>query len=306
MTNFIYHHNDLDGYFSREIVKKFIKTEFKEEAVCREINYGMPFDDHDVDHEEDRVFVVDFCIQPTKQMLKLIEETEKNLTWIDHHKTSVELIEENPWIPEKCNVVVESGKKAACELCWEYLFPNEQTPVNVQLISQYDVWNHDGPFDWLDYVEPFKLFMETREITEKELEKLSNEELHSLIFIGKCIREHSRKIDKSIMLENSHELRLRVPGTKKEYYTIVLNSAKRGSRQFTSTYPPLKFDLMLSYRNTKGNYWTIGLYSENKKVDCSDIAKRIGAAGKFGPGGGHKGAAGCQVDTETLVKILKL
>lgn len=306
MTNFIYHHDDLDGFFSREIVKKFLKLEFNEEPICREINYGIPFDDHDVDHEEDRIFVVDFCLQPKEQMLKLIEEAGKNLTWIDHHKTSVELIEENPWILEKSNVKVESGKKAACELCWEYFFPAEETPNSIQIISQFDVWNHDGDFKWVEQVEPFKLFMETKDISEKDIEQFSPEEMNGCILIGKYIREHSQKVDNSIVLENAHKIILRVPGTKKEYSAIVLNSAKRGSQQFISTYSPIKFDLMLVYRNSKGKHWTISLYSENNKVDCSDIAKRIGAAGKFGPGGGHKGAAGCQVDTETLVKILKL
>lgn len=306
MTNFIYHHDDLDGFFSREIVKKFIKMEFNEEPVCREINYGIPFNDEDVDHEEDRVFVVDFCLQPREQMLKLVEDTGKNLTWIDHHKTSVELIEENPWITEKCNVLVESGKKAACELCWEYFFPSEETPNSVLLISQHDVWNHYGNFKWVEEVEPFKLFMETKEISEKDIEQFSPEEINACLLIGNYIREHSRKLDNSIVLENAHKMVLRIPGTKKEYSTIVLNSSKRGSQQFLSTYSPIKFDLMLTYRNTKGKHWSIGLYSENKKIDCSEIAKQIGAAGKFGPGGGHRGAAGCQVDTETLVKILNL
>ena len=38
-----------------------------------------------------------------------------------------------------------------------------------------------------------------------------------------------------------------------------------------------------------GSKWTVSIYSTNKNIDCSELAKKYG-------GGGHKGAAGFQCE----------
>lgn len=66
-----------------------------------------------------------------------------DVTWIDHHKTVIEAVKDY-------NV---KGKRrigtAACELTWEYLFDDIETPDVVELLSAYDVWDHDR-FEWSD------------------------------------------------------------------------------------------------------------------------------------------------------------
>lgn len=304
MTNFIFHHNDLDGHVSREIVKRYLAITSEEEVICREINYGMEFDDHDINYDEDKIYMVDFCLQPEEQMIQLIKRAGKNLVWIDHHKTSAELLERNPEIGFQGYISTTDG--AACELCWLFFFSHEPIPNTVKLIGQYDSWNHGGEYNWEEQVVPFKIWAETINVDQAFLKEMSEVNLYSVISTGGAINSYIKKLDKALVLGSSHRINLKVPGIDREFSTLVMNTAKAGSGQIEAAYSAAKYDVMFTYRNVKGKYWTIGMYSIKPDVDCSAIAKIIGQMGPFKSGGGHKGAAGCQVDTKTLVKILNL
>lgn len=307
MTHFIYHHNDLDGEVSREIVRKYIRENSNEAAICREINYGMEFDDSAVDYDRDYIYVVDFCLQPQEKMLELIKKSGQNLVWIDHHKTSVQLLNEHEEVRQSgAHIFIESGRRAACELCWEFFYPETDVPNQVKLISQYDCWNKNGEYNWNKEVVPFKMWAETVDIDKDFLINAANYELDVCYQAGELIQKYLSSVDRLIVQENAYITKLKVPDTEQELSTVVLNSSKKGSSQFEDTYPLSQYNLLLTYRNTKGQYWTLGLYSENPDVDCSEIAQKLGALGPFGPGGGHKGAAGCQVDTKTLIKIINI
>jgi nanoRNase/pAp phosphatase (c-di-AMP/oligoRNAs hydrolase) len=69
---------------------------------------------------------------------------------------------------------------------------------------------------------------------------------------------------------------------------IAINKGLSGSLTFKSVYDKDKHDIMIAFfwRNGK---WTISLYTENKDIDVSEICRKY-------KGGGHVGAAGCQVD----------
>ena len=67
--------------------------------------------------------MVDFCLQPFEGMSKLNDMC--NLTWIDHHKTSIEESRQPFGVTRNCFMakggqVLESDY-AACELVWMYI-----------------------------------------------------------------------------------------------------------------------------------------------------------------------------------------
>jgi len=138
-----YHNQDLDGYCSGAIVKYRFP-----EAVMYPINYGDEFPWGEI-AEDDEVFMVDFCLQPEHQMLKLYEvlrsdeekehDRDGNLCWIDHHVSAIKAMEDIGCYPYGRTGV----SKAACELTWEYLFPNRPVPLAVKLLSAYDAWKQD-------------------------------------------------------------------------------------------------------------------------------------------------------------------
>lgn len=137
MTGCIYHEADLDGVMSAAIVKKY----FKGDIDLLPYNYGKEIPDV---NKYDKVFVVDVSFgDRTRFLFDEWEDKGIDVTWIDHHKTAIEAVKDY-------NV---KGKRrigtAACELTWEYLFDDIETPDVVKLLSTYDVWDHDR-FEWSD------------------------------------------------------------------------------------------------------------------------------------------------------------
>lgn len=65
---------------------------------------------------------------------------------------------------------------------------------------------------------------------------------------------------------------------------LCLNTPNRGSRIFKSIYDNTKYDGMLVYC-FDGKQWLYSLYTDNKDIDLSVVAKKFG-------GGGHSNACG--------------
>jgi hypothetical protein len=162
-----YHNQDLDGYCSGAIVKYRFP-----EAVMYPINYGDEFPWGEI-AEDDEVFMVDFCLQPEHQMLKLYEvlrsdeekehDRDGNLCWIDHHVSAIKAMEDIGCYPYGRTGV----SKAACELTWEYLFPNRPVPLAVKLLSLYDSWTYHG-HELEDMVLPFQMRMRMEDLDPKD------------------------------------------------------------------------------------------------------------------------------------------
>ena len=74
---------------------------------------------------------------------------------------------------------------------------------------------------------------------------------------------------------------------------ICLNGGGFNSDVFKSVYDESKHDIMIPFQ-FDGTKWTISLYTSKDEVDCSAIAKVNG-------GGGHKKAAGFQVNNISSV-----
>ena len=113
-----YHNADLDGKCSAAIVRKTYPN-------CRlyGINYGDRFPWSEIP-ENDNVFMVDYSLQPFDEMVRLSQKF--NLTWIDHHKSAISDSQSSKYSKFNANTVLDSNK-AACQLTWEYLYPNKTT-----------------------------------------------------------------------------------------------------------------------------------------------------------------------------------
>jgi oligoribonuclease NrnB/cAMP/cGMP phosphodiesterase (DHH superfamily) len=127
-----YHSSDLDGICSAAIVK-YRYPECELIAIDYDYNHHI-FDSVSVG---ETVFMVDFSAL-SEHMRYLKYHTD--FIWIDHHKTAI----------EKCSKLepiagIREIGKAACELTWEYLFPNKTMPEAVRLLGRYDVWDHSDP-----------------------------------------------------------------------------------------------------------------------------------------------------------------
>lgn len=267
-----FHSQDLDGECSAAIVKKVHR-----EAELIGINYGDDFP-WDTIKQDEWVFMVDFALQPFSDMQKLNKIA--NLFWIDHHKTALkESYKENFFA--RFGQKLEIGR-AACELTWEFFFPNNENEV-VHLLGRYDVFdllpntlelqNGLGLYDthpsnselWDDLLGP------ESKIFPKALED------------GKILLKKQRMDDIAYVKACAFETE--IDGLK----VIAVNKGLTGSLIFDSVYDPNKHDAMMVFVWKKG-IWNVSLYSDKKEIDVSKICAARG-------GGGHAGACGFSCDS---------
>lgn len=266
-----YHSADLDGHCSGAIVKyKYPDCEMFG------INYGDEFPWDKIEGGED-VFMVDFALQPLNpEMLKLAEMC--NLTWIDHHKSAIEDFDALTEKPSMHCALSMDNSVAGCGMTWLTVM-DEEVPLAVRLLSQYDVWNHDDQ-DTLPF--QFGLRQYATDPNEQHLWR----QLFAGAMVDDIIKEGSTilsyKASEDTKYCNACAFETELDGLK----CIAVNKMLTNSQLFDPVWDPDKYDAMLTfgYRNGK---WIVSLYSTKDDVDVSQVAKAHG-------GGGHKGAAGFQ------------
>ena len=128
-----YHSADLDGECSAAIVRLAHPT-----VELRGYNYHNDFP-MEVCRGRN-VVMVDVSLQPVAEMGRLVEVAE-SLVWIDHHKTAIEGVRQ---LGLEIAGSQEIGR-AACELAWDYYFPQKEMPPVVRALGRYDVWDHSDP-----------------------------------------------------------------------------------------------------------------------------------------------------------------
>lgn len=269
----LYHNADLDGYCSAAIWKQVYLA-----GELYGINYGqdIPWDrlrDQDVT-------LVDFSLQPWSEMERLFTEA-KSVTWIDHHKSAY-----GEW--EKAGRPDFHGEldtaKAACELTWEYYYPETDMPRGVFLLGDYDVWRHSDP-DTMAYQMGMRLY---------DMDPGSNPacmEEWRCVFGGDT--GHLEQTIREGRLLLAYQTQQNAKAVKAIWFPVqfagktwmAVNQGGISSAFWDSVWDD-KYDGKLSFVRSR-RHWTVSLYSDT--VDCSEIALSQG-------GGGHKGASGFQCE----------
>lgn len=289
----VYHHNDHDGRCSAAIVWNTLRDNFdttlvkeKEDSIIKffEVNYpvGRDIDPPGINHIErdEKIYILDFSF--SEDYIHRIMEVTKNITWIDHHKTSIGFN-----YAEKIDTVL-SLDKAACMLTWEYFHNEETPPIAVSLIQAWDIWN----LDYSQYVEPFKegLYLydhgpfdpiwNTLLSREKEIHKPTPKWLE-IAEKGEICLQYRRKKNENYIDEYAFEIDF------EGYKCIVCCGRSEGSKMFGDKLNNYDMGITFAYN---GSNWIVSLYAGRKDIDVSKIAKKRG-------GGGHKGAAGFTTKT---------
>jgi len=202
------------------------------------------------------------------------------LIWIDHHKSAIE--EHNEWLKAGNDVIlgIQRSGTGACQLVWEYLFPDKTVPTFIKLLAEYDVWDHSDPRT-LCFQYGMRQFKDTSPENQDLWHSLFDvEEVQRITEIGGVIIEYQNAENEKYIQACGFETVL--DGLK----CIAVNKLLTNSMLFTSVWDAKKYDAMLTF-GLKNGQWTVSLYSDRDDIDVSGIAKARG-------GGGHKGAAGFQ------------
>jgi len=263
-----YHKSDLDGHCSGSIVKYFY-------PLCEMI--GVDYKDvvdRDSIEKDEIIFVVDFCFS-FDDMLFL--NTYSALTWIDHHKSSIEAMKSFDF-----KGVQEIGS-AACQLTWQYLC-NKPIPYSVNLLGMYDIWDFSDE-DTLPFQYGIRTISDTRPEFCNEWKNILDGDLSDLEYYlmkGRIILDYETKQNsiyaKGMFFEKDFH----------GYRAIIINKPYSNSKVFDSVYDPEKHDIMITF-GVKDKEFKYTLYSDKPEIDVSEIAKVYG-------GGGHRGASGFYSD----------
>jgi oligoribonuclease NrnB/cAMP/cGMP phosphodiesterase (DHH superfamily) len=276
----IYHSKDLDGYCSGAICKRKYP-----DAKLIGYDYGQLFPWDGIPAGEP-VIMVDVSLD-MMDMEKLACLSTK-LTWIDHHASAInaynEYKEHQLWSNEYITAVLQIGI-AACEIAWEYLFPDEQMPEAVSMLGIYDTWRQGGKWNWETSILPFQYGMRltthnAEEFDDYLLEHQKPKDIDEIKSIGRTVLEYQRQQDK-LAMHGAFECDFQ------GYKAIMCNVRGVGSLAFDSVLKP-EHQLMVGFGYT-GRQWSFSLRTTKEDVDVSLIAKQFG-------GGGHRKAAGFAVD----------
>lgn len=280
MNYIIYHKRDFDGQCSGAIAAYWHKQNNIEYTL-------LPFDygeELPTLSDCNKIYMVDVTLQPAEKMIEL--NTSYNIFVIDHHKSWIESAEFNK-IQGAGNI-----HKAACELTWEYFFPDIDTPEIVYLLGRYDIWDKSDLIFWNHDILPFQMGMRLKDVDIQHNLKFwewffqhSNDEtileIENIIKDGNIILQYQKQQDKKTIDLYSFESEI------SGYKAICLNNTRFNSMVYESVWDPEKYDVMFAWVNVQGKRISCSLYTDKPGIDVSTIAKQFG-------GGGHKQAAGFQ------------
>lgn len=252
-----YHNVDMDGRCSGAIVRKF----FKCEGEYIGYDYGeFPFDTIEMD---EKVILVD-CSCDFNRLL----EITKDITWIDHHKSAIEKY-------AHLNIPgIQRIGTAACELCWEYFYPETFIPEVIILLGDYDVWKfaHKNTMLLQLGIRTYDTSIES-EMWDEWLLAWYNPIKE--ISRGKTIQTYQDNFNKGIIKALSFFCEW------EGYKLVCVNQGSTNSQIFDSVEED--YDIMAPF-SFNGSEWRVSLYTK-KDIDVSVLAVKYG-------GGGHAQAAG--------------
>jgi oligoribonuclease NrnB/cAMP/cGMP phosphodiesterase (DHH superfamily) len=301
-----YHEIDLDGWCSAAIVQYYYELENKKiESISSKgfsflttdyigWNYGKPIPNWK-EYEGD-IIISDISF-PAETMLEMVQ-SGKNIIWCDHHISAINNV--NKYFNEK-NIKLPKGIRnieyAACELTWNYLFPNSKIPKGVELLGLYDSFRHkkvlpkneqqkvlEFQYACRAQINSFKSFK--RELLLYDSNNFIEKYMNDGIAIYKYICMDAKE-------EYNKKMNIKIDG----FNFCAFNKERFNPINFGIDYNKDGYDGSLCFWYDK-NMWNFSFYNDNGKIDCSLIAKKRG-------GGGHAGASGAKIKGDNLEKSIQ-
>ncbi len=298
-TTIIHHSADFDGLFCREIARKFLPDAevigwdfadaplpdslLKEKLVILDLPVDRPFG---------LSFKRGWICRGEEEIQPIDRWDCSNITWIDHHKSSIESH------PAEIPGYRIDGV-AACRLAWqwfsgkrlpdkqEYVDHNVSEPLAVRLAGEYDIWDKRDPD-----AELFQHGLRSQELTLATWYSMLVEQRHTqmefdvvkkLLDAGEAIQYAKTQENAAIIARQGFDLNF------EGLNFLACNHAMYNSHLFTAGIK-LEHDALLGFRYD-GKKHHISLYHKpgREDLDLSLIATKYG-------GGGHRGACGFSVD----------
>lgn len=227
-----------------------------------------------------KVVMADLSL-PFAEMKELANKCQ--LTWIDHHKSVWYDLKDLPY-----DDIFFDTDKAACQLCWEYFFPNQELPQTIDYLAAYDIF--DKRENWESVILPFQYYFKS-EMSIAEIEKaLREENAYPNSFVGKTVvkgRAIINYIDKSLQYYLSEKYITQYKDNTFYIINATLDVSRFGELVFQK-YPEV--DALFIWRQKTATTRSVACRSRDH-FDVGEFARARG-------GGGHQNAAGFRIITD--------
>ena len=317
----IYHANCADGFGAAFAAW----TGLGDEAEYVPMQYGKEdesfwrLEDGQFDSEfqilNREIYILDFSF--SKWVMEGLFSLAKCVVWLDHHASAFKEHGFTPNAPGEPAVeplthhhVVLDNNKSGAMLAWEYFHPGTEVPMLIQHIDDRDRWQfklsgtkefHAGLWS-----RPFSFDAWARIYFEPDYEDMA---IQYTISEGNIIlRAHDQNVQ-SVVKGSARECWIKAPEPI-DLPGSFLDEVTQGWQGLAANCPPhLTSDVGHELANQSGTFglcWTLGQSGtvakcslrSNGEYDVSAIARTFG-------GGGHRNAAGFEVDIQTLLGWLK-
>lgn len=268
-------HTDADGFCSAAILMQKYP-----EAKIIHYNYEPYVGFIDRIPDGSLVFLVDTSFP--NNVLSVCNK-RFDFIWIDHHDTAIQEASKN----EFCKSIkgIRRNGTSACELTWEYCYPDKDLPPAIKLIGRHDVWDKS-------YFPPalvFQYYLSSKNlwISKSTLEdweyiiNLSQKDIDELIdkyaTVYAFVKTQNEITAKSICYEAT------ILGLK----CIVANRNRIGSDFFESVVKE-EHDMMVSWVLNKRGQVKYTAFSNKESVHIGNVFKELTKGTNF-KSGGHQG-----------------
>lgn len=308
----IYHKEDNDGLFSMAIIYNYLVND--ERVSKNNIRlFGVDYNeleklslDDDIISDSDYIYITDVSFNTVEKMIQLKEMFGENLVWIDHHKPMIENS-----IKKGFNDIngIRDTKHSALYNVFKYLYKDDkEMPEVLKILSAWDSWSYEDEgyeFDLCRYVNigvNNKYNLKTDEIIRYVYVLLYDTELISLYesideleSIGKFECDVFDRI-----YENNINMYGDFSWTVNGRSACALFIQGPSNSQIFKTCKD-KVQNGIIFKRLNDSNWVLSLYNTDNQHDfhCGEYLK------KYFNGGGHEGAAGCQISEDKFIDILK-
>ncbi len=260
-----FYHDDLDGRCAAAIVGR-TATDVRFVAV----DYRRPVPLNAVVPGE-TLIILDYT--PAPDALRALRRQAGRVVWIDHHASTID---------DPANADLEGHRevgRAACELTWQYFYPDKALPRAVQLTGDRDVWTWRYGEETAAFCEGIRLTPhDPQALIWKDLLDGQQKTLDVVLREGAVCRRYQRALAAEFIAKYGFETEL--DGQR----CYAANFKEFGSDIFGERFDRYPICLCFVF---DGSRFSVSLYSRHS--DVLPIALRRG-------GGGHHQAAGFVCD----------
>lgn len=258
-----------------------------------------------------KVYILDFSFE--RKVMEHIFQTAKRVVWLDHHKTAFEMwCAKFPYHFEKDGTddekyIVLDNNKSGAFLAWEYFHPSAAIPKLIQHIDDRDRWQFklEGSKELHAALQSYKpwSFEQWKELN-RQLQTWDDQNgdfPHYTFKEGAAIlRAQEQNIAQMVKQARKCVIKWVPPGELQVHPTV-----KPGLAVNAPIHQSEIGHELANQSSTYGLVWYMGMDNRvkcslrsNGEYDVSAIARAFG-------GGGHRNAAGFEIDIQTLIQWLK-